>query len=100
MSNTFLYYIVLMFLFGICAVVPLRPSLYVILFSWQLAFADLDQQQSDSCPHQFAYAHDQCDEDACVGSHSERGHRHEEAALASAQLQGHEEEQVGETAQH
>ena len=60
-----------------------------------VVFVQLDEQQSDACPDEFAHTYNQGHKDAGAGRHSQSAHRHEESALATAQLQGHEEQYVG-----
>ena len=55
-----------------------------------------DEKQSDGCPDQLTYTHQQRDEDGGIGGHAQSFHRHEKTALSASQLQGHEEEHVGE----
>ena len=57
---------------------------------------ELDEEQSDGCPYEFPDTYDEGHEDACAGRHAQSACRHEEAAFASAKLQRHEEEHVGE----
>ena len=63
-----------------------------------LLLVGFDEEQSDGRPDEFPYPDEQGDHDAGGGGELQSFRRHEEAALSPSELQGHEEEHVGEEA--
>ena len=70
--------------------------MFLTAVSWS-RLACFDEQQPNSCPYQFAQTDDESHEGSVAGFHSESGYGHEKSSFASSELQGNEEEEIGES---
>ena len=69
--------------------------MFLTAVSWS-GLACFNEQQPNSCPYQFAQTDDESHKGSVAGFHSESGYGHEKSSFASSELQGNEEEEIGE----
>ena len=69
--------------------------MFLTAVSWS-RLACFNEQQPYSCPYQFAQTDDESHKGSVAGFHSESGYGHEKSSFASSELQGNEEEEIGE----